>query len=213
MSKLYFTSDLHLGHKNIMTYCGRTIFMTSKDKERYKEYLTLEEDDQKKFKVSDESLNNHDEGIITRWNERVKPGDTVIHDGDFLFKNSKNRGEGINVHSSVWEKRLNGKIVFIKGNHDYNNTCKTKIYSLQLKLDGHYVNIVHDPVFANVAYETNITGHVHNTWKCQRVIKGSSFTDCVNCGADVWNFYPVTYEELRGRLSKWRKKGEIQCLK
>ena len=115
MSKLYLSADLHLGHKNIMTYCGRTIFMTKEDKERYKLYLTLSEDEQKKFKISDESLNNHDEGIIKRWNERVKPDDTVIHVGDFLFKNSKNRGEGIDIKSSVWESRLNGKIIFIKG--------------------------------------------------------------------------------------------------
>jgi len=209
MSKLYFTSDLHLGHANIMKYCGRTIFMTKEDKFKYGCSLSLSDAEQKSFKVSDQSVYNMNEGIINRWNERVKPGDTVIHVGDFLFKNKRNRGEGIDVKAVSYEERLNGKIVFIKGNHDYNNTCKTKIYSLQLKMDSHYINAVHDPIFANVNYSVNITGHVHGEWECQRIRLGESFTDCVNCGVDVWNFCPVTYEELKGRLWRWRKKSSL----
>ena len=204
MSKLYFTADLHLGHSNIMKYCGRTLFMTKSDKEMYN---NLAIDKQQKWIVSEESVYNMNEGIISRWNERVKPEDTVIHVGDFLFKSKQNRGEGIDVKATSWEERLNGKIIFIKGNHDYNNTCKTKIYSLQLKMDNHYINVVHDPIFANVNYSVNITGHVHGEWNCQRIRLGESFTDCVNCGVDVWKFYPVTYDELKGRLWKWRKKN------
>ena len=206
MSKLFFTSDLHLGHGNIMKYCGRTLFMTTEDKELYKYYLTTSEEEQRKFKVSSESLDNMNRGLIERWNERVKPEDTVILDGDFCFKNSQNRGEGINVKAVSWEEQLNGKIIFVRGNHDRNNSCNTKIYSLQIKINGHYVNVVHDPVFANAKYEINITGHVHEKWQCKRMRIGESFTDCINCGVDVWNFYPVTYDELRGRLEQWRKK-------
>lgn len=207
MSKLYFTSDCHFGHSNILKYCGRTLFMTKKDKEKYAQYLTQSEDEQKKFKISDKSLNNMNEGIIKRWNSRVKPEDIVIHNGDFCFKNSQDRGEGINKKAIVWEERLNGKIIFIRGNHDKNNSCKTKIYSMQIKMGGEYIHIVHDPMFANIKYEMNITGHVHEKWECKRIAQGEDFTDCVNCGMDVWSFYPVTYSELRGRLHKWRNKN------
>jgi len=199
MSKLYFSADLHFNHKNIINYCGRTIFMTKEDKERYNNYLIMSEEQQKDFGVSDKTLNNHNEGLIKRWNERVKPEDDVIHVGDFCWKTSKG------LKAEDWKKRLNGNIILVKGNHDNNNTCKTKIYSLQLKIHGHYIHIVHDPLFANVNYEVNITGHVHEKWEIKRIRYGNSFTDCVNCGVDVWNYMPVTYDELKKRYDKWRK--------
>jgi len=177
MSKLFFTADLHLGHGNIIKYCDRP------------------------FK----DVNHMNRELIRRWNERVKPEDVVIHNGDFCFKTHTD-GKGMPVSAKTWEDKLNGKIIFIKGNHDKNNSCRTKIYSLQLKIGGQYIHIVHDPLFANTKYEINITGHVHEKWQCKRIKKGFSFTDCINCGVDVWNFYPVTYDELKKRLWQWRKK-------
>lgn len=52
---IYFTSDLHFGHKNVIPYCNRP-------------YKDLEE---------------MHEAIITIWNETVKEGDTVYVLGDF----------------------------------------------------------------------------------------------------------------------------------
>jgi len=203
--KMWFTSDYHLGHANILKYCGRTLFMTKEDKEKYNYYITVSEEEQKKFRVSDESLNNMNLGLIRRWNERVKKDDTVIFLGDFCFKNSQNRGEGENIKAISWEEQLNGKIIFIKGNHDRNNTVKTRIHSLQLRIDGHYLNCVHDPLYADTNYEINLTGHVHNNWAIKRIKKGFSFTDCVNCGIDVWNFYPININEINQALSIWKR--------
>jgi len=177
--------------------------MTRDDKETYK---NLAFDKQNNFRVSEQSLLNMNEGLIKRWNDRVKPEDTIFHIGDFCFKNSLNRGEGINIKASDWKKRLNGNIIFIKGNHDRNNTVKTRIQSLVLNLDNHYINLVHDSARANVSYEINLTGHVHNAWEIKRIKQGYSFTDCINVGVDVWNYYPVTYDEIKARYKKWLKK-------
>jgi calcineurin-like phosphoesterase family protein len=55
------------------------------------------------------------ETIISRHNERVKPDDTVFFLGDFIFKGGKEGG----VHRyQLFEKRLNGKFIFVRGNHD-----------------------------------------------------------------------------------------------
>ncbi len=51
-----------------------------------------------------------DEAIIARWNATVAPGDTVYHLGDFCFHNE--------ASAETYRKRLNGKIHFIRGNHD-----------------------------------------------------------------------------------------------
>ncbi len=57
MSNVWFTSDTHFGHKNIIGYCNRP------------------------FEDAEEMT----EVLIANWNERVKPQDTVYHLGDFAY--------------------------------------------------------------------------------------------------------------------------------
>src|SRR4051812_23203728 len=59
MSNIWFTSDTHFGHKNILKYCPDS-----------RPYSSIEE---------------MDEAIIENWNERVKPGDVSYHIGDVTW--------------------------------------------------------------------------------------------------------------------------------
>lgn len=79
---IYFTSDTHFGHENVIKYSKRPFL----DK------------------------NHMDEGLIAKWNERVKPGDTVYHIGDFFFCQEKRALEILD--------RLNGQKFLVYGNHD-----------------------------------------------------------------------------------------------
>ncbi len=54
---IFFTSDTHLGHANIIKYCKRPF----------------------------DSVELMDEAIISNWNNTVKNNDTVYHLGDFCF--------------------------------------------------------------------------------------------------------------------------------
>ena len=56
-NNVFFTSDTHFGHDNIIKYCNRP------------------------FKNSD----HMNEEIIRNWNRVVKPNDIVFHLGDFMF--------------------------------------------------------------------------------------------------------------------------------
>lgn len=57
---IWFTSDQHFGHTNIIMSCNRP-------------FATVEE---------------MDHAMIERWNRAVKPDDTVFHLGDFTLKDS-----------------------------------------------------------------------------------------------------------------------------
>lgn len=160
----FITSDLHLGHANIIKYCNRP------------------------FK----NVKHMNDTIIGRWNERIKPEDIVYHVGDFCFKNSYDGEKGLRLNSLYWKSLLNGNIIFIKGNHDKNNTTKTNIESLQILFGGIYINLIHDPVKVNVNYNLNLCGHVHEKWKFKFVPNSI----IINIGVDVWNFYPKTLQEI-----------------
>lgn len=60
-TKVFFTSDTHFGHSNIIKYCQRPF----------------------------NSAEHMDEVLINNWNEVVSPQDIVFHLGDFCFGSDK----------------------------------------------------------------------------------------------------------------------------
>ena len=203
----WFSADLHLGHANIIKYCGRTIFMTQNELAIYNEVKNLGREEQKKLKISVESLRLMDEELIKRWNERVKSEDIVFFIGDFCFRNSPGgkEGEGTLIKAKEYESKLNGKFIFIKGNHDRNNSCKTIIERLVINYGGKRVNLTHNPEHADLNYEFNFCGHVHQHWKFKRIKTHYGFTNIINVGVDVNDFQPKTFEELMSQYNKWKK--------
>lgn len=55
---IFFISDTHFSHQNILKYCPNRVF---------------------------DDIDHHDAVLIMNWNERVGKNDTVIHLGDFGF--------------------------------------------------------------------------------------------------------------------------------
>ena len=181
--KYFFTSDYHLGHANIIKYCRRPF----------------------------ENVDEMNTTIINNHNARVSKEDLVFFLGDFCFKNSPGgkQGEGMIHKSSHYVDKLNGKLIFIKGNHDRNNSVKTIIEKCVINYGGRRVNLVHNPEHADVKYELNFVGHVHQNWECKRIKLGMDFTDMINVGVDVWNFKPVTFDELMKRYKRWAKENTL----
>ena len=117
-----------------------------------------------------ETLEEMNEVIIKNWNDRVKPEDTVYVLGDMVMGRLDAGRECL--------KRLNGKIVLIRGNHDSPKRIEMykemgievhDIYYLPYK--GRYFILCHFPIaseeFIKMVIKdnsevVNLYGHVHS---------------------------------------------------
>ena len=163
---IYYISDLHLGHFNIINMCDRP----------YSDVEQMNED------------------LINKWNNRVKKNDTIYFLGDFSMKLS-------NEKSLEYLKRLNGIKYFIKGNHDKNSFLEeAKRQNLindyfdykEINDNGRFVILCHYPLVSwNGMYRNSyhLYGHVH-----QNIIEPVTRRYCV-C-VEVNNYEPVTLNEL-----------------
>jgi calcineurin-like phosphoesterase family protein len=129
------------------------------------------------FLISDTHLNhdkiktycdrpeNFTELILKRWNERVKPDDTVIHLGDVAI-GGKSAIEG-QVRS------LNGRKILIRGNHDRHGSNSWWMdHGFDFSCDSMMFQnwwLTHEPAEKLPWTEGpnclgNIHGHLHNIW-------------------------------------------------
>ena len=92
---LFFTSDTHFGHTNIIKYCKRPFLL----------------DPSRGFVDRNLDTDEMDEALIKNWNSVVQPSDTLYHIGDLAFY--KDQRKTMNLL-----RRLNGNKVLIRGNHD-----------------------------------------------------------------------------------------------
>ena len=169
----FFTSDTHFGDMRVLRFDHRPFA----------------------------SLPEHDEALVARWNERVGPGDTVWHLGDFALGPSPGRCAAI-------LDALNGEKHLVSGNNDDAAT---------LALGGwasvrHYAELVVEGrmlVLCHYAFRTwngigrgavNLHGHSHN--------KLTPAPKQYDVGVDAQGFRPVTFPEvLASRKRGGRKAG------
>lgn len=168
---IWFTSDEHFNHGNILK-----LFV-------YRPFSTVER------------MNAE---IIKRHNERVKPGHTVIHLGDFRVTNC-----GPNSHELM--EMLNGNHVFLCGNHDKNNGCNSPLKYMVIEQYNRLVVCAHRPedaqkIMEKLSIDLAFVGHVHEKWKFLR----SEHGDMVNVGVDQWDFYPIDTKQIFKAYKKWR---------
>jgi calcineurin-like phosphoesterase family protein len=185
--KTFFTADAHFGHFNILKYCS----------DRYRQWQTTEE---------------MDEALVKNWNQTVSYGDTVFFLGDLSFKNQK--------ATERIMSRLDGDFVFLKGNHDSFKDLKRHRFfvfdSLVWQHGKQHIGMAHRPQDVPLGGKVTfgLCGHVHDRWKMatkKLTIFGSHEVEreeiilpvpIVNVGMDVWNYRPVSVDEIMGLLQR-----------
>jgi calcineurin-like phosphoesterase family protein len=178
-NNIFFTSDTHFGHANIIKYCNRP-------------FIKAGVLDDKGFPVVD--VEAHDEKLIENWNKVVKAGDRVYHLGDFGFGKAENLLKVFN--------RLNGQKYLIEGNHD-DSSLDERLEWIWIK-DTHNLKVGDKSYFlAHYAHRVwnksfhgarHVFGHSHGMikpwgWSC-------------DVGTDCWEYTPVHADTLEALFVK-----------
>lgn len=192
MSKNFLTADSHFNHPNIIGYCERPFY---RDGVTESDIQWCRDNNSNWNEIVD--VNKHDEELIDKWNSVVSPEDTVWHLGDFVFPNN---GRDYKFYT----KKLNGKIVLIRGNHD--NRLKPEDRSLfhnlhmeaptnrGFMIEGDKYILHHYPQLSwNAAFHGRIHffGHVHSGPKKTFWCMPNSY----DVGVDNNNFTPILLKE------------------
>ena len=151
--KIFIISDTHFNHKNIIKYANRP------------------------FK----NIEEMNEEIIKKWNNKVGNGDVVIHLGDF--------GMGSKKQIIEIKNKLNGIIILLRGNHDHKATREAGFLLVRGSLEIEDIILSHSPLSKEEIPKgfTNVHGHIHE--------KESS--NGVNISIEKTNYEPLELEKLR----------------
>ena len=175
MKNIFFTSDHHFGHKNIIKFSNRP-------------FASVEE---------------MDETMIERWNEKVNPEDEVYHLGDVALCSPSKLRKIL--------ARLNGKIYLIKGNHEKAAMeCADQFewvkdyYELTVEDEEFHegknmIILLHYGMRVwNASHwgTYHLYGHSHGTLPDDPKMRA------IDVGVDCHDFYPLSYEEVKVLMKK-----------
>jgi calcineurin-like phosphoesterase family protein len=168
---VFYTSDLHLGHENVLKYCNRP------------------------FK----SIEEMDACLINNWNSRVTPTDSVYIVGDFIYRSKMDPEWYLEKLNGVKYLILGNHDRYLEAENFERGKYFAGISNYMVISDsGKRIVLFHYPIcewYGMHRGNLQIYGHVHSpnspTFKimCQR--KGA-----YDAGVDLNSYIPVTLEEL-----------------
>ena len=166
MGEIWFTADTHFGHGNIIRYANRP-------------FASVEE---------------MDEALIERWNERVRPRDTVYFLGDLSLHRRARTEEIVD--------RLRGQIHVIRGNHDRPAYAIRERFTsfqdyLQVRVGDRFIVLFH--------YALRIWDKAHRgAWHLHGHSHGSLPDDpharSMDVGVDCNDYYPFSFDDVAARM-------------
>lgn len=167
MPNTWFISDTHFGHAKMLLFTDALL---------------------KPVRPEFSSVEEMDEAMVARWNERVKPGDRIYHLGDVVIRR----------RDLVILKRLSGRKVLLRGNHDIFKLADYVPYFDDIRAyktyPEHGIVCSHVPVHPQQLenrFKVNVHGHLHTN-----VIPDPRY---VNICVEHTGYAPISLEELLTR--------------
>ena len=189
---LFFTSDTHFNHENILRFCNRP-------------FANIEE---------------HDKALIENWNSVVGINDTVFHLGDFCFGNPQAvehiakqlNGHIILIRGNHDDKNLQKSLWGL---------FEEVLYQARIQVDGRTVYLNHfpflcfahaDPDMYKDSYAYNLYGHVHSG-KYTKTSDEGRLSYCYptqyDVGVDNNNYTPISWKDVDFKIQESIKEHGI----
>lgn len=187
---VFFCSDLHLNHANIVKYCSRPWNSgVGPDGE---------------LVVTDGDVRRMNEELISNWNSVVPEGATVWFLGDFCM------GKDQRAAIPEFASRLNGRISIVLGNHDrhsvkfYYDAGFKAVYDRPVVWNSRFI-LSHEPVLwvESGSKWHNLHGHVHNMLAFSHVTANT-----YNCCVEVNGYRPVSFADIKKKMSGCAESAE-----
>lgn len=185
---LFFTSDTHFNHANILRFCNRPW----------------------------ESIEEHDQALIENWNSIIGPDDTVFHLGDFVFGGFpkwKEIVEQLNGHIYLIRGNHDDKQM-TAGIQTLFEDC---LYQARILVDGKTVYLNHfpflcfghgDPKIYKDSYSIQLFGHIHsgpNSTSADVSRSSILYPTQYDVGVDNNNYCPISWKEVNEKIQKQLK--------
>lgn len=182
-SKVWFTSDTHFSHDNIMKFCQRP------------------------FK----DTNDMNEQLVKKWNEMIAPDDTVFHLGDFAWGGSDNWCNVLNkLNGHIHLIIGNHDVKNLRSN--YLQFFESISFQKQITVEGRKIYLNHYPLLTwGGIYRKpddrvwQLFGHVHSN-------NGKGGADSgrlhyllpwqYDVGVDNNNYRPINFTEIKEIIAK-----------
>ena len=183
MGKIFFTSDLHFGHENVLRFDNRPFAST------------LEMDDE----------------LIHRWNAKVAPGDLVYVLGDLIWKSRNDDAPGLikslngqiilikgNHDRFLHNDKAKNALAGLK---DYDDICVELEDGTQKRCilshyfipmyNGHRYGAIHLHGHSHTSEEARVEFDMADSMNAQGLQN-----EIYNVGCMYWNYEPVTLDEI-----------------
>jgi calcineurin-like phosphoesterase family protein len=177
MKQIWFCSDTHFSHANIIKYCNRP------------------------FADTDEM----DEALIRNWNSVVKPGDDVFHLGDVSFAKDQSKtcrildrlnGNKFLIkgnHDKITDANLRAKFSFIRDYYELYVTDESAHGGKQLIVLLHFAMKIWNKCHRG---SIHLYGHSHGT------LPDDPGSLSMDVGVDSHNYTPISYEQVKAFMAK-----------
>ena len=170
---IYFISDTHFNHNNIIKYCNRP------------------------FK----SINEINQTIINNWNKTVKADDEIYHLGDLVLGKKEEMYNAVsNLNGKKYLIRGNHDKLSIS---IYEELGFNVLKNAPIKLENDKLLLSHTPVPDKHIPKgfINIHGHIHNKdlYECIEKYEPNQYSidKHINVSCDAINFKPISIEIIK----------------
>jgi calcineurin-like phosphoesterase family protein len=189
--KLWFISDTHFYHENIIKYCNRP----------FKDVFEM------------------NEVLISNWNNLVKPSDDIIIAGDFIHSGNLQLVHSImdRLNGDKWlcygnhdyQNKLERDEVCRRFNYHCWDSMDFQVEDFELEDGFMKFHINHYPCEFWTRGAVHLHGHVHSgpTSSSMEVCKFNPMR--YDIGVDNNNFKPVSYEEIKVIIAKQLPRNDM----